>query len=96
MAFSKVRARLGAARLVLAEAPEEMSRKAHSQLQRRAVENLLLSEDGRKLDGQQKADLAAMLSIVKFAHDDETRLRSILSTDVDTESKRRPQQVFLA
>lgn len=96
MAFSKVRARLGAARLVLAETPEEMSRKTHSQLQRRAVENILLSEDGRKLEDQEKANLAAMLSKVKFAHDDEMRLLSILSTDVDTDSKRRPQQVFLA
>ena len=96
MAFSKVRARLGAARLVLAEVDSQQALTVHSKFQSRAVEQMLVESS---LNLQEKADLATMISTVKFASADENRLLSILSTDVDSivdSTKRRPQQAFYA
>jgi len=72
MAFSKLRARLGAARLVLAEVPE-VHRATHSKLQSNAIEDMLKS-NAKTLTPEEKADLARMVGIAKFSNVDETRL----------------------
>ena len=89
-------ARLGASRLVLAEAAPT-SRDVHSKLQREVVEGMM-AEALNMVKADHKASLAAMVSIVKFSAIDENDLLQILAGSASSISKpnRRHNQDFVS
>ena len=93
-AFCKIRARLGATRLVLADAAPN-SRNEHSKLQREVVADMMAASL-KMLNTDQKASLATMVSTVKFSAEDETSLLQILAGSVSPTSNRRKSQDFVS
>ena len=95
-AFCKIRARLGATRLVLAEAAPT-SRDVHSKLQREVVEGMM-AEALNMLKADQKASLATMVSMAKFSAVDEDNLLQILAGSAKSKSRpnRRHSQDFVS
>ena len=93
-AFCKIRARLGATRLVLAEAAPT-SRDVHSKLQSAVVADMM-AKSLKMLEPDQKASLAAMVSTVKFSEADEKSLLQIITGSVNSTSTRRKSQDFVA
>ena len=93
-AFCKIRARLGATRLVLADAAPN-SRDVHSKLQSEVVADMMAASLNM-LNTDQKASLATMVSTVKFSAADETRLLQILAGSVNSTSNRRKSQDFVS
>ena len=91
-AFCKIRARLGATRLVLAEAAPT-SRDAHSRLQSQVLADMI-AKSLNMLKPDQKASLATMVSSVGFSAGDEQILLQILAGSVTKTSIRRPSQDF--
>ena len=94
-AFCKIRARLGATRLVLADAAPT-SRELHSKLQREVLESMI-AESLNKLKADQRASLATMVSMAKFSAVDEDNLLQILAGSAKSKSQpnRRHSQDFV-
>ena len=95
-AFCKIRARLGATRLVLADAAPT-SRELHSKLQREVLESMI-AESLNRLKADQKASLATMVSMAKFSAVDEDNLLQILAGSANSKSQpnRRHSQDFVS
>ena len=85
--LSKLRARLGSVKLVLAHVSRETHGR-HSQLQRHAVEEMLKA---CTLTNDEKAEVATKVSTAGLASRDEALLLGVLIDRIDTKVTRRQQ-----
>ena len=82
--FSKLRARLGSVKLVLAQVARE-THGYHSELQRKAVQDVLKACD---LSVEERAQSATMVSAAGFVAKDEEMLLAMLAGEEESSSKR--------